>query len=103
MGDEVSGAVRKAIREGLVQTASECVRKAVPRAPIQYGVLRRSIRFAPPEDTPTGVSVFWGSFDVEYALAQEVGTGKRPGKFFLASSADEEYPKIKERIRSRLG
>jgi len=101
-GKRVSKTVRAAQRKALVDTAAECVRKAVPRAPIKYGVLRRSIKVGDVIEDMVGIRVQWGSFDVNYALAQERGTGRRPGKFFLLSAADEEYPKIGERIKVNL-
>ena len=81
----------------------DCVRTAVPRAPIKYGFLRRSIYPEPVEVNGTDVSGVWGSHGIEYALPQEKGTAQFPGKFYLQSAADDEYPTLGARIKRNLG
>ena len=98
-GGDIKKRIRAAERQAVVETAVACVRKAVPRAPIEYGTLRRSIKIGVPVEGERGVRILWGSFDVNYALYQERGTGMITGKFYLKRSADDEYPKFGERIK----
>ena len=44
----------------------------------------------------------WGSFDVNYALVQEILPEPR-GRPYLRPAADQEYPKLKARLKARMG
>lgn len=43
-----------------------------------------------------------GSFDVAYFIFLEIGARGRPGNFMLRRAADQEYPKLAERIKARF-
>ena len=44
----------------------------------------------------------WGSFNVNYFIFLEIGARGRPGNFMLRRAADQEYPKLPERIKARF-
>lgn len=101
-GDRAQAKLRAAEKGALVKVGSRIIGKAVPRAPILTGALRRSLRFDPPEDTPSGVTMLLGSFDIGYALYQERGTSRIPGKFYLKRSIDEEVPNLPAVLKDEL-
>ena len=107
----------------------DCVTDAKPNTPFITGALSRSIRFDPAKEEGNTVVGVWGSFDINYALAVEMGnarlvgpeplggeddsrfgvggnfdTGFNHGKNnFLRGAADSKYPELPNNIRDRLG
>jgi hypothetical protein len=99
-----------AVEYGLTKTAADSViaAKRRPRMPVRTGTLQSSIQMRKPRREGRRISVQWGSFDVRYALYQELGFRSRAGRFipgrgFLRGAAAEEYPKLGDHIRRRLG
>ena len=74
-GERVHRHALRASREAIDDTMARSVVDAKANAPFQFGVLQGSIRIVEParrvRDRIVGT---WGSADVNYALAQEVGT-----------------------------
>ena len=103
-------AVEDAIVYALEKTASEAVIQAKrrPRMPVRTGTLQSSIQHRGAHRLSKGrFGILWGSFDVRYALYQEMGFRTRSGKFypgrrFLRGAAEETYPRFYDYLRSRL-
>ena len=120
-GDEVLRHTQRAIRYAIDETMSACVDDAKRNVPRVTGTLQGSIQIEPASIDRNGKVVGeWGSFDVNYALAVEMGNrslvgpphkSKTPGikasgpgrntgnRNFLRNAADKEYPKLRSRIK----
>ena len=101
-GKEVLSAVQNAAKDGIDETMAACVNEAKPNTPVVTGALQGSIRFAPAQVRRNAVEGEWGSFDIDYALAIEAGTGSRPGSFMLRNAADANYPNLSSNISKRI-
>ena len=102
-GDDVVARTERAIREGIDEVTSACVRSAIPLAPIKTGALRGSIRMIPAREVRTGVIAgLWGSFNINYAIFQELGTIYMSGKRFLRRAANRHYGQLRAAIGRRL-
>ena len=49
-----------------------------------------------------GIVGLWGSFDVNYAIYVEMGTGRMRAQPYLRPAADHQYPMLAERIKRRV-
>lgn len=130
-GDNVRRRVVQATREAFDETMALCVVTAKSNTPVKTAALQGSIRLNPAQLVRGNVvEGVWGSFEINYALAVEVGTrggsvqvsahtraGKsgthnvrahwrltqpRPGRNMLRGAADEHYPDVRARIAKRL-
>lgn len=102
-GDKVKAKVLQATKNGLEATAADCVADAVDVAHARHvtGTLARSIKFEPARDERGKMIVRWGSYNVGYALWQEIGTKsmtawKGP---YLRPAAAKHYPQLAANIR----
>ena len=93
---------QEAARDGIDETMAAAVPLAKSRTPVVTGTLQGSIRFEPAKIDKNRVYGEWGSFDVNYAMVVEVGRGGRPGRNMLRGAADEEHPKLKQRIAKQF-
>lgn len=101
-GNEAIKNMESAIKQGMNQTLSESSVHAKENHPWQNrtGTLEGSIRpVAPAQKRGNEFVGLWGSTDVEYALALELGTVKMPAYPYLRPAADAVYPKLKENIK----
>ena len=101
---EVLERVNQATRKGIDETTHACVPVAMSLVRVRYGILRGSLQARPAQHEPgRGWVGLWGSFDVNYALWQEIihfrYAGHRP---YLRPAADQVYPTLPERIRKHL-
>ena len=122
-GKQVRRAIQRASQRAIDKTTAECVDDAKQNVPVVTATLQGSLRIEPAEIKGNVVSGRWGSFDVNYALAvemgnrslvpaggdtkrdQRTGTGRgiRTGNTgFLRGAADKEYPKLAARIRKEF-
>jgi len=106
-GDKVASKMQKATAFGIDQTLAACVVNAKGNYYQGHGLrtstLQGSVQARPAEIRSTGDVVgYWGSFDVDYAIYIEKGTGRIQAQRQLQNAADEEYPKLAERIRRRF-
>ena len=118
-GPQVRRAVERASQRAIDKTTSLCVKDAKDNVPVVTATLQGSFKIQPAEIEGNFVTGLWGSFDVNYALAVELGNrslvpsggdtqretlpnsgrGIRTGNTgFLRGAADKEYPKLRERI-----
>ena len=88
---------REAARLGINETLAIAVQIAVPLTPFLWGFLRRSIRFQPAQVQGDRIVGKWGSFDIIYALRQELF--HKTKKHYLKKAADKAYPTLTARIR----
>lgn len=100
-GPAVEKKVEAAAIAGINETTGACVVMAMGLVHRRSGTLRGSIRIEPARSSGGRVMGSWGSFDVNYALWQEVSM-KHGGKPYLRPSADAEYPKLGGRIRGHM-
>lgn len=98
LGAAIVARAESAIDRGLEETAARCVVFAKGQVRVRTATLQGSIRYEPPR----GNSVLWGSFDVNYAIYQEMGTYKMAAKPYLRPAADAEYPQLASRIRAAM-
>ena len=101
-GPLVAARVRAAQIAGVNKTMGECIVQAKATVHVQFGTLQGSIRLEPARPVGSGVAGQWGSFDVNYALWQEVLPPGRGGKAYLRPSADANYPHLAGHIRAAL-
>ena len=130
-GGAVRRRVEQATREAFDETMALCVATAKSNTPVKTAALQGSIRLDPSRLKGNVVEGIWGSFDINYALAVEVGTrggavqvsahtrtnqagtthnvrahtritNPRPGRNMLRGAADEHYPGVRQRIAKRL-
>lgn len=105
-GDDVKRHVLQATLGGMDETLAACVRTAKPMYRPGHGLvtatLQGSIQMRPAQLRGDVVVGVWGSFDVNYAIYVEMGTGKMAAQGQLRRSADIEYPRLADRIRRRL-
>ena len=90
-----------AARLGIDDTTSRAVNVAKPITPVDTATLQGSIMMRPAQKVGRKSTGFWGSFNVEYAIYQELGTVFMPGKFFLQRAMISEYPKLWQHIAAR--
>ena len=93
---------RNASRLGIDDTLTLCVPIAKRETPVVTGTAQGSIMFEPAKIFGERVIGRWGSFDVDYFIWLEIGARGRPGHFMLRMAADQEYPKLPERIKERF-
>lgn len=100
-GDRVEARVTAAAVVGVNATLAICLGKGQARAPVDTGNLRASGFMRPAIPTPFGVAGSWG-FSASYAAYVELGTVHMAPRHFMRSTADEEYPQLRDRIRAAL-
>lgn len=98
-GAKLAAKARQAEAIGINQTMARCVTMAKGLVRVDTSALQGSLRFEPARPTAQGMAGQWGSFDINYALWQEIGTSKMAGKPYLRPSADFEYGLLGARIR----
>jgi len=98
-GPALAKRVRKAEMIGVNQTMARCVTMAKGLVRVDTSALQGSLRMEPAVPFGGGVRGRWGSFDINYALWQEIGTSKMSAKPYLRPSADFEYGLLGARIR----
>jgi hypothetical protein len=97
-GGAIVGRTKHATRQGLEETLARCVTMAMGLVRVEFGTLQGSLRY----EMLGNEEGEWGSFDVNYALFQELGTWKMTAKPYLRPSADFEYPMLAARIRRAM-
>ena len=102
-GDAIGAELTRATAEGMEAVAADFVRVAHPLTPYLQGFLDRSTKWGEVEqDALGGLSLEMGSFDIEYAEAQERGTSQITGKLFYQRATDETWPKLNDRIKAAM-
>lgn len=101
-GDEIVRDVNRASVRAIDQTLAKCVIIAKGKVRVKTATLQGSIRFEPAVSFGQGARGSWGSFDVNYALWQEIGTSVMSAQPYLRPAADAEYPQLKHRIQANL-
>lgn len=102
-GDDIKGKALRAAKIGIDQTMAACVTSAKGKVRVKTATLQGSIRFEPAIAFANGARGVWGSFDVDYALWQEIGTSKMSAQPYLRPSADAQYPQLETRIQAAFG
>jgi hypothetical protein len=101
-GDAIKAKAREAARLAVDETTASCVAPAKDRVRVKTRILQGSIQFRPATEEGSRIVGRWGSFDVNYALVQEILPEPR-GRAYLRPAADQEYPKLAARIKARMG
>lgn len=101
-GAAVAAHVRAAQIAGVNKTMGECITQAKGLVHVDTATLQGSIRLEGAQPDGNGVRGQWGSFDVNYALWQEVLPAGRGGKPYLRPSADTNYRNLAGHIRAAL-
>lgn len=100
-GEQVKRAVEKAARLAIDETTASCVEPAKDRVRVKTRILQGSIQFRPAKKEGDRIVGYWGSFDVNYALWQEIITFRYAGhQPYLRPAAEIEYPKLAARVRA---
>lgn len=88
----------RALKGGIDETEALCVGMAVSTVHVVTAILQGSIDLRPAEIYPRQYRVegVWGSFDVNYAIYEEL---LHP---YLRPAADTHYPGLPKRIAKRL-
>lgn len=102
-GAAVRAAVEAAAIAAINETMGECVTMAKVLVRKKTTNLQGSLRLEPASRRGTSIVGTWGSFDVNYALWQEIGTSRMSAQPYLRPSGDTHYPKLSGRIKARVG
>ncbi len=100
-GEALKKRLAEAARLAIDETTASCVAPAMGRVHVKTHILQGSIKFRPAAMEGDTIVGRWGSFDVNYALWQEILPEPR-GRAYLRPAADAEYPRLAARIRARL-
>lgn len=101
-GDEVRERVVKACLVGINRVLARCAILAKTLVRVRTAVLQGSIRTEPAVNLGGRARGVWGSFDVNYALWQEIGTAVMRAQPYLRPAADAEYRGLAGEIRKAL-
>lgn len=101
-GEAVKAKVRAATVAAINETMGACIVMAKGLVRKKTLVLQGSIRLTPAVQSGFRIIGVWGSFDVSYAIWQEIGTSKMSAQPYLRPSADTFYPTLALRIRAKL-
>jgi HK97 gp10 family phage protein len=103
-GPEISAKVKAASKVGVDATTAACVTHAKSNHPWknETGTLEGSLQMRPAEESGESVRGEWGSFDVLYAIFQELGTVHMAANPYLRPAADAEYPNLAGRIKAAM-
>lgn len=118
-GAAVKARVEDAARLAIDETTFSCIALAMQKLSVsgngvpskpgepphrQTGFLIGSVGKGQVKAQPEGNRIvgYWGSRDVNYAFALEVGTAHMAARPYLRVTADVEYPKLKARIIARM-
>ena len=97
--DNVRSKLERAAMNGVDRTMADAVNGSKRRVNVDTASLQGSLKFEPSRVKGDRVVGLWGSFDINYAAAQEFG---RHGKPYLRPSAKEAYPKLHKYIREEM-
>ena len=97
LGNQVKTKVDNSARAAMHIVIRKCVHDAKENAPFKSGRLKKSIRMMEESSFFSRLfrrkrTITWGSFGVDYALWQEIGTTRMEGKWFLRNAASKFYP-----------
>ena len=97
-GEQVKKKIREASKKGLDKTGADCVTTAKirPRMPFMFGFLQGSMQMRPAEERDNKIVMLWGSFEIEYALYQELRKG------FMRHAMDQHYGELVQNIKRYL-
>lgn len=98
-GNKIKQIVFEACRLGIDETTAAAVTPAKERVRVRTRLLQGSIQSRPAKRDGNRIVGSFGSYDVNYALWQEIGTSKMSGQPYLRPAADQEFPKLSERIK----
>lgn len=98
-GDKIKEIVAEASRLGVDETTAAAVTPAKEKVRVRTRLLQGSIQFRPAERRGNRIVGSFGSYDVNYALWQEIGTSRMSAQPYLRPAADQEFPKLSERIK----
>lgn len=101
-GQQVAMSVAQASAAAINEVMGDCVTMAKVLVRKKTTTLQGSIRLEPATPGSNLIRGTWGSFDVNYALWQEIGTGKMTAQPYLQPSADQHYPTLAGRIKAKL-
>ena len=104
-GPEISAKLREACKVAIDETTAEAVEHAKSNHPWKNvtGTLEGSLQMRPAEVSGESVRGEWGSYDVLYAIFQELGTVHMAGNPYLRPAADATYGKLAGRIEAAMG
>jgi HK97 gp10 family phage protein len=103
-GEELKKKKDKAVEWAMKVIMADCVRdaKVQPPMPVKTATLQGSIQMRNPEKIDGKWVGLWGSWNVLYAVFQEIGTIFMKGKFFLRRAADKNYPRFAGKIKEGM-
>ncbi len=101
-GNALEKKVAKASARAIDETMALAVVEAKATVPRKTTLLQGSIKWRAAIIRLNRVIGQWGSFDVNYAIYVEKGTGRMAAQPYLFPAADREYPKLAARIRKNL-
>ena len=128
-GAEVADKTRAAVHWGIDSTMADCVTTAKSLVHRVTSILQGSLQMRPAADVGGKITGYWGSFDVNYAIFVERGTGPHvifprfkkalywkgadhpvrwvdhPGSKaypYLMPAAEQHYPSLHLRIRAQI-
>lgn len=104
-GENLKDKVRRAAKQGTEDTVAACITTSKRLVRVDTAYLQGSLQYRD-ESAAELIRFLWGSFNVEYAIYQEIGpvSGVRQWAFtpYLRPSADQNYPYLADNIQRRL-
>ncbi len=102
-GDALKKRLSEAQRLAIDETTASCIEPAKDRVRVKTRILQGSIQFRQAVREAGRWVGRWGSWDVNYALWQEIITFRIAGhQPFLRPAAEQEYPKLAERVKAHF-
>ena len=99
-GDKLLKRLAEAQRLGIDTTTAAAVAPAKRFVRVKTRILQGSIQTRQAVREGGRWVGRWGSFDVNYALWQEIGTARMSAQPYLRPAAEIEYPKLAGRIEA---
>jgi len=98
-GDKLKAKIERVSKTAMDSVMADCVMEAKGLVHVKTSTLQGSIQMRPTKNVNGTLVGVWGSFNVKYAVYQElpIFKGSKP---YLRPSANKYYPELKKRIKA---
>ncbi|HBY46024.1 MAG TPA: hypothetical protein DEU95_06285 [Chloroflexi bacterium] len=97
-GNQLLAQIHEQTARAMDAVLSDATASAQRSAPIDTGALKNSITFKPAVKTGGALVGSFGSYDIGYAIYQEMGTYRMAARPYLRPAADAFFPTLLDRI-----
>lgn len=100
--EEIKKKTLDATRLAMDRVMAKCIKESKIMVPVVTATLQGSIRMEPTKLEGDNLVGRWGSYNVMYAIFQELGTSHMAANPFLRPAADKYYPSLPGEIRKAM-